>query len=67
MLDTAGENLKLAHYYIILINLSRHVFNVSVCSAQRRIFVIVSVFDIIQLRELSNLPPIGHLPAQSQQ
>ena len=33
---------------IIIINLFRHVFNVSVSSTQRQIFVIARVFDILQ-------------------
>ena len=48
-------------------NLFRHAFNASVCSAQQQIFVIACLSDMIQFRELSKLPPIGHLPAQSQQ
>ena len=35
---------------IIIINLFRQVFNVSVCTAQRQVFVIASVFDVCFLR-----------------
>ena len=65
------------HNIIIIINLFRQVFNVSVCSAQRKIFVIaymlqfflIAVFAVARhyQRESSNLPPIGYLPSQSQQ
>ena len=45
----AGKNLRLAKlYYNYYINLFRHVFNVSVCSAQPQIFVIECIFDIMQ-------------------
>ena len=41
--------LLLIHKIIIIItNLFRQVFNVSVCSAQRKIFVIARVFEIMQ-------------------
>ena len=64
---TAVKNLKLAQRcYIIIINLFNHVFNVSVCSAQRQVFVI-ACFDIMQFREFFKFPPIGNLTAQSQQ
>ena len=69
-----------------MINLFRQEFNVSVCSAQRKIFVITCVFDTMKFDnllhfffnysyfsstsyklEVSNLSPIRHLPAQTQQ
>ena len=80
---TAGKKkigtalLSIHNIIIIIINLFRQVFNVSVWSAQRKIFVTACIFDIMQYdfmlqnilncRELSNLPSIGHLSAQSQQ
>ena len=88
----AGKKIKIStkllsiHNSIIIINLFRQVFNVSVYSAKWKIFVIacfwhhtiwqhVKIFLIAvllvaccnQQRELSNLPTIGHWPAQSQQ
>ena len=67
-------------------NIFPQVFNVSVSSAQRQIFVIALAFDIMQFdnmlqkcfncsyrgstslpTRISNLLPIEHLPAQSEQ
>ena len=44
----AGKNFKIAQHYIIIINLFPRVFNVSVSSALRQIFVTARVFDIMQ-------------------
>ena len=64
---------------MIIINLFNQVFNVSVSSTQRQIFLTALVFDIMQVLiavieaarhyqlELWTLLPIEHLPSQSQQ
>ena len=61
---TDDKNLKLAkHYYNYYKSFPSCIFDVSVCFAQWQIFVIACVFAIMQFRQLSNLPCIGHLPA----
>ena len=48
------ETVSIHNSIIIIINLFRQVFNVSVCSAGQKIFVIACVFDIMQFDKLQN-------------